>query len=366
MRQIGSFGTGSLVAMLALSGLLAACDTSPPAEKKDAGGPDGGAGMDAGAPDAGGGPDGGQMDGGSGPSCGTTTCQAGEYCKVQDCTEDPATAVCEAMPETCSGQFDPQCGCDGKTYANACYAAQEGVSIRHPGECSVAGDPCGGSEQIGCNDATYCKIDDCSVAGATGTCETKPATCPIVFAPVCGCDGITYPNACEALRAGVSVLSDGDCPGGGIPCGGPNQTPCPTGAYCAYEDCTAASPAGFCKAVPNTCTGVVDEVCGCDGVTYQNACFAAQAGVTVLYQGACAGEGDACGGIAGIVCGPGLYCDYPGDTCGDNDALGTCTAAPASCSIVVNSVCGCDGMTYQNACFAAQAGTDVRHTGPCN
>jgi hypothetical protein len=29
--------------------------------------------------------------------------------------------------------------------------------------------------------------------------------------PVCGCDGITYPNACGARAAGVPEFRDGEC-----------------------------------------------------------------------------------------------------------------------------------------------------------
>jgi len=35
--------------------------------------------------------------------------------------------------------------------------------------------------------------------------------CPSVFAPVCGCNGITYPNECEASAAGVFTWWAGEC-----------------------------------------------------------------------------------------------------------------------------------------------------------
>ena len=41
------------------------------------------------------------------------------------------------------------------------------------------------------------------------------ATCTSILQPVCGCDGTTYSNSCEAEKHGVSAWTSGACPGTG-------------------------------------------------------------------------------------------------------------------------------------------------------
>ena len=76
--------------------------------------------------------------------------------------------------------------------------------------------------------------------------------CIQLYDPVCGVDGHTYPNSCEAQRADVAVSHEGGC----------------------------EQQAQFCSQqyLP---------VCGNDGKTYNNECHALRAKVVISHQGEC-------------------------------------------------------------------------------
>ncbi len=74
---------------------------------------------------------------------------------------------------------------------------------------------CGGLIGKSCGAAdSYCDYAiaaSCGAGDQTGKCDAKPQFCPALILPVCGCDGKTYNNSCEANRSGASIAASGPC-----------------------------------------------------------------------------------------------------------------------------------------------------------
>jgi hypothetical protein len=143
--------------------------------------------------------------GGAVPACGDKG-----YCATAKPGTCGGLGTCAPKPGVCTKDANPVCGCNGKTYANPCHAAAAGQNIAAKGACKLAGG-CTVGQPESCPDGHFCKASSDFQCSGSGACVAVPQVCPLVMTPVCGCDGKSYGNACEAAAKGQNVQQKGTC-----------------------------------------------------------------------------------------------------------------------------------------------------------
>ncbi len=297
--------------------------------------------------------------------CSGIACATGQLCcfasgRCFDPSIDTCGPASTLTPDDAGAGIDVATSVDGAT-SDAATDAPAGSTTAVPGE-PPAPSPGAGQHlcysDFDCTSSEYCVAQFCLGPGvcwprsSTGGCWTnqgprpdpgqpRPDPPPGTVCQVCGCDGVTYAAPQIASRAGARVAGEGACgmPNSvtsadsgttagqtrrpQIPCGNDSQcgagqrccsilgacvdstcaTCCrfpPSGArwpcrddldcgrieYCAGDGC--GTPGG-CVNVPGTsdCSGVVEPVCGCNGRTYTNDCWARGDGTRIAASGAC-------------------------------------------------------------------------------
>lgn len=189
------------------------------------------------------------------PECDDETdCEEGEVCV--ETTDPVVTRACEPAPRTgCLSSEDCAPG-------QMCLPTP-GAPCPDPNDCTPPPGICVDTntcEPVLCE--LYCEHGfatdpdtGCEVCRCAGVDECG---CTDELAPVCGVDGETYPNACQAMCADVEIAYENEC----------------------KSDCVI------------TCI-IPDPVCGADGVTYT--CGRAEAecnGTTVAHDGPCDSDGN--------------------------------------------------------------------------
>jgi|GEM_PF-981171 len=250
-------------------------------------------------------------------ACVNGFCEYVDECKYE-CESD---ADCGDNGYCVFMEIDPSTNCGG-SYCQ--YSEPECEYMDEAGQCR-----CGGFAGFACPDNMECIfVNDCDpatgAADCLGYCEPATCGCYEIWQPVCGVDGVTYGNDCEASCAGVQIAYEGECNEEKM-CMSSNE--CAEGEICSVElgDCLmppgcddpdVGCPAvcyGVCTENSNTCTSDSDCSFG-----------------THCENGICVEHGTGLTCDSNADCPDDMYCDncppYPG--CPECDACGPPTCMP--------------------------------------
>lgn len=122
-------------------------------------------------------------------SCGGiagATCADSQFCDYSatgTCGEGDQSGICSAVPEFCTFEFNPVCGCDGTIYSNACMANAAGVSVASTEVCIERA--AANVKRLHCQDGASPQVIVCAMKDGRNE---------------------EYPNPCAAKEAGATNI----------------------------------------------------------------------------------------------------------------------------------------------------------------
>lgn len=159
------------------------------------------------------------------------------------------------------------------------------------------------------------------------------------YAPVCGCDGVTYGSRCTAFGRGVSYRSVGECdpspsqqqpePQPAVPADVSVQQKDSGGKRrgLGWKDISSAFAASA-EFLRNKQQPAMEEGLGLASSSAVNG------GETTRVR---------CGSRGLAPCEEGYFCEFVDGLCGETDTGGFCTHRKLACNKIYRPVCGCDG-----------------------